>query len=304
MQVPEQLQFMVNARMKQHRSAADVKGKVVVVTGATSGVGLEAARCFVRGGATVVLVCRNPAKAEAVRAELLSDAEAPVEVVLVDFTRLAEVRRAARELRERFPRIDILVNNAGLHCTRRELTPDGLETVFAVNHLASFLLTRLLLDRMQESAPARIIQVNSQGHRFNGLNLKDWNWDCRFYIGIRAYGQSKTAQLMTVWELAEQLEGSGVTINAMHPGSVKSGVGLNNGWLYRTFKKHVIDRTLDDPEISGEAIYWLAADPALEGVSGNFYNLTILEKPAAHALDREIGRKVWALSERLTGLET
>ena len=171
-----------------------------------------------------------------------------------------------------------------------------------MNHLAAFLLTRLLLERLKESAPARIIQVNSQGHRFNGLSLKDWNWDRRFYMGLRAYGQSKTAQLMTVWDLAEQLEGTGVTINAMHPGSVKSGVGLNNGWLYRTFKKYVIDPTLDEPEVSGEAIYWLAADPALEGVSGNFYNLTILEKPAAHALNREVGREVWALSEELTGL--
>ncbi len=301
MKVPEQLQFMVNARMEQHRSEADLIGKIVVVTGATSGVGLEAARCFARGGATVVMVCRNPKKAEAVRSELAELAQAPVEVVLADFTRLADVRRAAQELLDRFPRIHILVNNVGVHCTRRELTPDGLETVFAVNHLAPFLLTRLLLDRMKESAPARIIQVNSQGHRFNGLSLKDWNWERRFYIGLRAYGQSKTAQLMTVWELAEELEGSGVTINAMHPGSVKSGVGLNNGWLYRTFKKCVIDPTLDDPEISGEAIYWLAAEAGLEGESGNFYNLTILEKPAAHALDREVGRQVWALSEQLTG---
>ena len=197
----------------------------------------------------------------------------------------------------------MLVNNAGLHSTSRTLTADGYETVFAVNHLSSFLLTRLLLDRLKASAQARIIQVNSQGHRFNGLSLADWNWEKRFYIGVRSYGQSKTAQLMTVWELAEQLEGSGVTINAMHPGSVRSNVGSNNGWLYKLFKKYVIDPNLDDPDISGQAIYWLAADPSLATTSGHFFNLTIHEKPASHALDRSKGKEVWALSENLTGLD-
>ncbi|MGI9592869.1 MAG: SDR family NAD(P)-dependent oxidoreductase, partial [Myxococcota bacterium] len=215
---------------------------------------------------------------------------------------LEDVRRAASELLERYPQIHVLVNNAGLHSTSRTETAEGHETVFAVNHLASFLLTRLLLDRMKESAPARIIQVNSQGHRFNGLDVDDLDWQKRHYTGLRGYGASKTAQLLTVWDLAEQLEGSGVTINAMHPGSVHSNVGQNNGSLYRWFKKLVIDRTLSDPDISGQALYWLAADPALEGVSGRFFNLTIDEKPAPHALDREVGRRVWQASERLTGL--
>ena len=302
MKVPEQLQYIVNGRAKQKSSDASMQGKTCIVTGANSGVGFEAARHFVRGGAHVVLVCRNPAKAEEARTKLLPLAQAPIDIVLADFTRLDDVRHAANELLERYPQIHVLVNNAGLHSTVRTLTPDGYETVFAVNHLASFLLTRMLLDRMKASAPARIIQVNSQGHRFNGLKLDDWNWERRFYIGLRSYGASKTAQLMTVWELAEQLEGSGVTINAMHPGSVHSNVGTNNGWLYRVFKKYIIDPTLDDPEVSGQAIYWLAADPELEGVSGHFFNCTIDERPATHALNREVGRDVWALSEQLTGL--
>ena len=304
MKVPEQLQFLVNGRAPQRRSNESLEGKTCIITGANSGVGLEAARRFVQGGARVVLMCRNADKAEATRALLAPEARAPVEVVLADFACLEEVRRAASQLLDICPRIDVLVNNAGIHSTRRILSPDGIESVFAVNHLASFLLTRLLLQRMIESAPARIIQVNSQGHRFNGLNLDDWNWERRFYIGVRAYGQSKTAQLMTVWELAEKLRGSGVTINAVHPGSVHSGIGLNNGLLYRLFKKYIIDLSLDDPRTSGEAIYWLASDPELSAVSGRFFNKTILEKPASHALDREVGRRVWALSENLTGLDS
>lgn len=302
MKVPEQLQFIVNGRAEQRRSDASIDGRTCIITGATSGVGYATARRFARGGAHLALVCRDPDKAERTRRELSTLTSEPIDIVLADFSRLDAVREAAAQLLERCPRIHILVNNIGLHSTTRTLTPDGIETVFAVNHLAPFLLTHLLLDRLKESAPARIIQVNSQGHRFNGLNIDDWNWERRFYTGLRSYGQSKTAQLMTVWELADQLEGTGVTVNAMHPGSVHSNVGVNNGLLYRLFKKYVIDPTLDDPAISGEAIYWLATDPELAQVSGRFFNLTIPEKPAPHALDRELGRRVWDLSEQLTGL--
>ena len=302
MKLPEQLQFLANERAEQKKSDAPMDGRVCVITGANSGVGLEAAKHLARGGAHVVMVCRNPEKAEAAKAQVKELARAPVDVVLMDMARLDDVRRGAAELLERYPQIHVLINNAGLHSTARTLTADGHETVFAVNHLASFLLTRLLLDRLKESAPARIIQVNSQGHRFNGLDTTDLDWSRRRYTGLRGYGASKTAQLMTVWDLADQLEGSGVTINAMHPGSVHSNVGQNNGTLYRWFKKLVIDRTLSDPDISGQALYWLAADPALEGVSGRFFNLTIDEKPAPHALDREVGRRIWQESERLTGL--
>lgn len=302
MKLPEELQFIANGRAKQHSTVDSAEGKTVVITGATSGVGLSAAERFVRGGARIVMVCRNAEKAKAVQSRLQTPNGPTVDIVLADFARLDDVRNAADTLLSRYPRIDVLINNAGVHCTRRELTEDGYERVFAVNHLAPFLFTRLLLPRMQESAPSRIIQVNSQGHRFNGLRLKDWNWEKRFYTGLRSYGQSKTAQLMTVWKMADELVGSGVSINAMHPGSVHSGIGTNNGLLYRLFKKYTIDLTLDDPSVSGEALYWLAIDPAQADASGNFYNLTILEKPASHALNPEIGQGVWELSEQLTGL--
>jgi len=277
-------------------------GKVCVVSGSTSGVGLEAIKRLARGGAHIVMVCRNREKAETIRQELMAQYAVPVDIILADFAELAQVRRAAESLLRDYPRIDVLIHSAGLHCTTRTLTRDGFETVFGVNHLAPFLLNYLLLDRMKQSAPARIIYVNSEGHRFGGLNLDDLNWERRLYIGLRGYGASKTAQLLTVWEFADLLKGSGVTINAMHPGDVRTNIGNNNGPLYRWWLHHVTWHALKDPVISGEALYYLAAAPELSEVSGRFFHLTIEEKPAAHALDRDVGRQVWEASLRLAGL--
>ena len=171
-----------------------------------------------------------------------------------------------------------------------------------MNHLAPFLLTHLLLERLKQSAAARIIQINSEGHRFGGLDLADLSWEHRRYNGYRGYGASKIAQLLTTWEFADRLQGTGVTINAMHPGDVRTNIGNNNGPLYRWFQRIAIGPTLKDPAISGEALYYLAAAPELTDVSGRFFHLTIDEKPAAHAMDRQKGRQVWDESLRLTGL--
>lgn len=302
MKLPEELQFIANARKVQHTTSARLDGQICVITGATSGVGYQAARRLAQFGAHTVLICRNSLKAAAVKDELEQAFGIRVDIIQADFARLADVRTAARAILENYPRIDVLVNNAGIHNTHRSLTVDGIEEVFAVNHVASFLLTRLLLERMVESAPARIIQVNSQGHRFGGLNLADLNWEKRRYKGLQGYGASKVAQLLTVWEFADLLKGSGVTINAMHPGEVKTNIGMNNELLYRLYNRLIVARFLKDPQISGNAIHYLAAAPELADVSGIFFNLTIPEKPAAHALDRELGKKVWQVSDQLAGL--
>ena len=213
------------------------------------------------------------------------------------------MRTVAAELIKTYPRIDVLINCAGMHATKRTWTPAGHETVFCVNHLASFLLTYLLIDHLKQNAPARILQINSEGHRFNGLDPTDLDWKRRHYTGLRSYGASKTAQLLTVWEFADRLRGSGVTINAMHPGDVKTGIGSNNGWLYRTYTKYVTGLFLKDVSISGPAIGYLVSAPELATVSGQFFHLTREEIPAKHALDREMGKRVWELSKALTGLE-
>jgi NAD(P)-dependent dehydrogenase (short-subunit alcohol dehydrogenase family) len=302
MKLPEELQFMANAMKPQKHTSNRLDGKVCIVTGATSGVGYAAAKRLAEGGAELILICRNLDKSTRVQDDLIDEFGVKVVSIQADFSDLEQVRHAAGRILQEYPRLDVLINNAGLHNTRRELTPAGLEMVFCVNHLASFLLTRLLLDRLLASAPARILQVNSQGHRFGGLDLNDLEWEKRRYIGLQGYGASKVAQLLTVWELAEMLEGSGVTINAMHPGGVATNVGMNNGLLYRLHKRFMISPFLKDPKISGEAIYYLVAAPEMAEINGIFFNQTIEEIPAKHALDRDLGKQVWQISEKLTGL--
>ncbi len=301
-ELPDELMFLKNKKMEQKKSTASMSGKVCIISGATSGVGLEAARRLAEGGAHIVMVCRNKNKADVVREELTSAQHVPVDIIIADFSRLEDVRSAAARILAVYPKIDVLINSAGLHSTKRTYTPEGFETVFCVNHLASFLFTMLLLDRLKESSPSRIIQVNSEGHRFNGLDPDDLDWKKRHYTGLRGYGASKTAQLLTVWELAGQLKGSGVTVNALHPGDVRTNIGSNNGRLYRFFLHHVTWHFLKDPVISGDAIYYLASSPEMNDISGRFFNLTIEEKPAPHALDRNLGKRIWDISRTLTGL--
>jgi len=300
--LPDELIFLQNRKIPQKKSTASMVGKVCIITGSTSGVGLEAARRLAEGGAHIVMVCRNKAKADAVKSELTTAWKVVVDIIIADFSRLEDVRKAADIVLLTYPKINILINSAGLHSTTRIYTPEGIETVFCVNHLASFLFTSLLLERLKESAPARIIQVNSEGHRFNGLDPDDINWKKRHYTGLKGYGASKTAQLLTVWDLADLLKGSGVTINAVHPGDVRTNIGSNNGALYRFFLHHVTWHFLKDPAISGHALYYLASSPEMDAVSGRFFNLTIEEKPAPHALDRSMGKRIWALSRQMTGL--
>jgi len=302
LKLPEELQFIANARLPQKTTTARMDGKVCVVTGSTSGVGYQAIKRLAQGGADIVMVCRNEKKAAAVQEQLQRQYPVNVDVVQADFSRFSDVRWAAETIRNQYPKLDVLINNAGVHYTHRTLNQDGIEMVFAVNHLASFLFTRLLLDQLIENAPTRIIQVNSQGHRFGGLDLNDLNWERRRYKGLQSYGASKIAQMLTVWELSDRLNGSGVTINAVHPGEVRTNIGMNNELAYRLYKRYFLWWMLKDATISGEAIYYHAAAPEMAKVSGRFFNLTIDEKPAAYALDRSLGPKIWAISEELTGL--
>ncbi len=300
---PEELNFIPVGRMPQKVSTTSMEGKVCVISGTTSGVGYQAAIRLAKAGAKIVMMVRSRDKAEKVCTEIKDISGTSADYFLADFTDLSQVKKATLEILAKYPKIDVLINNAGVHMTTRKLTVNGYETAFAVNHLASFLITSLLLKRMVESAPSRIIQVNSEGHRFNGLKMDDLHWENRKYNGYGGYGASKTAQLMTVWELNDLLKDKGVTINAMHPGAVKSNIGHNNGVLYNLFSKLIIQPTLKSPEISGEAIYYLASSPEMEGVSGKFYNLTNEEIPAKHARDREVGKQIFQISKQLIHLD-
>jgi NAD(P)-dependent dehydrogenase (short-subunit alcohol dehydrogenase family) len=302
-------------------------GKFCVITGASSGVGLAAAQRLHAFGADILMVNRNPERSRAAAREIVAAGGAAadsagdgvgagtdgsgggsVDFLTADFSEIAQTRRVIDQIGSLGRPIDVLINNAGLHMTTPVRTPDGLEMVFAVNHIASFMLTKALIPAMNRNAPSRIIQVNSQGHRFAGLRLDDLDWRKRPYIGLRAYGAAKTAQLLCAWEFADRLgeislAGSRTTVNAMHPGAVKTNVGNNNGKLYRWFQRAFVWNSLQDVGISGIALHWLAAAPELEQVTGRFFNLTHDEKPAPHALDRELGKKVWDISCEISGMK-
>lgn len=297
--------MLIKGKDGQLRTSATMEGRVCIVTGANSGVGFETAKRLAMGGAHVVMVCRSEARGLPAKQEIERVAKGPVDLVCADLSVMAEVKKLADTLLAKYPQIHVLINNAGLHSTTRSVTADGYETTFAVNHLSTFLLTLLLLDRMKASAPARIINVSSQGHRFGGLDLNDLNWDKRFYRGLKAYGASKTANLFFTWELADKLRGTGVTVNAVHPGEVKTQIGRDNGALWQAFHQNVVSRLLKDASLSGEALYYHAASPELASVTGRFFNMTQQEKPHSHAMpgpNRALAKMVWLLSERLTGL--
>jgi len=302
-ELPDELKFIAIGRLPQKYSRESMAGKICVITGTTSGVGYQAAIRLAKAGAKIVMIVRNRKKAEHLCAEIRILSAHPPDYYLADFTNLGQVRQATEAILAKYPKIDVLINNAGVHMTTRVLTAEGHETAFCVNHLASFLITSLLLKRMVDSAPSRIIQVNSEGHRFNGFKMDDLTWANRRYRGLGGYGASKTAQLMTVWDFNDLLKGKGVTINAMHPGAVKSNIGHNNGKLYNFYSRHIVQPLLKDPKISGEAIFYLASSPEMEGVSGKFFNLTNEEIPAPHAMNRELGKLVFDKSKVLTHLD-
>jgi retinol dehydrogenase-13 len=281
-------------------------GKLVVITGATSGIGYLTARKYASKGADLICVNRNPEKAEALKKEIVSDFGVRCESIRADLSELGEIKRAAEELNQLQAEIHVLIHNAGIYLTKRETTADGLEKVLVIQYLASFILNYLLMDKLKAQKSARIIMVNSEGHRFAawGLRLDDLNWEKRRYTGLKSYGSAKTAQLLSMLVFDERFEGTGVSINAMHPGAVKTDTGQDNGPVYRWFKRHVIDKTLRSPEISAEALYYLGVSKETEGVSGKFYNLTTEEVPAPPALDKEVAYELWDKSLDLGGLSS
>jgi NAD(P)-dependent dehydrogenase (short-subunit alcohol dehydrogenase family) len=299
MKLPEELQFIQNNMLPQRSTSARIDGKICVITGTTSGIGYEAVKMFAQGGGHIVMICRNPEKGAAVQKELITDYGVSVDLFVADFQRLAEVERVAREIRQKYPKIDVLINNAGVFNRRRKMTPDGNEMTFGVIHLASFLLTKLLVENLKNGAPSRIIFINSEAHRFGGLNIKDITWRKRIYFGLQAYGAANIAKIHTSMVLAEQLKDSGVTVNVMHPGAVRTNIGMNNGLFYRLYSKYILRWFLKDPAKSAEAIYYLAADPGLEKVTGKYFNQTIEEKPAWYSVKPKMQQPVWDLSEEL-----
>jgi len=292
----DELAYITNSLKPQKTTDARLDGKLCVISGTTSGVGYQAARQLAKAGAQLVMICRNREKALKVQSELARDFNAQADIIIADFQSLAEVARAGDEIAKTYPKVDVLINNAGVFNKQRQLTLDGHEMVFGVIHLASFLLTHKLLPNLKNGAPSRIIEINSEAHRFGGLNMKDLDWSKRPYIALQAYGAAKIAQLLTGLELAKRLEGSGVTVNMMHPGAVRTNIGMNNNFFYRFYSRYIIGWFLKDPLQSGKDIYYLAAAPELQSQTGKYFNQTNEEKPASYVMKEGRQEQVWERS--------
>jgi retinol dehydrogenase-14 len=280
-----------------------MRGKTVLITGATNGIGLEASVELARLGARMFLVGRDPGRTEeAVKQVQSRSGSGEVSSFLCDFSSQASIRALTGEVLGRLDRLDVLINNAGGVNKKRELTVDGIEKTFAVNHLGYFLLTNLLLDLIKKSPPARIVTVASIGHRRGTLDFDDLGFERGGYWIMKAYMRSKLANVLFASELARRLAGTGVTSNSLHPGSVATNIWSGAP----TWAKPVI-QLLWRPffltaEQGGAFIVQLAADPQLEGVTGKYFEKGVAVPPAPLARDEALARRLWDVSAAMTGL--
>ena len=252
-------------------------------------------------GAQVALLCRSRERGEATTARIRDQTgNGALQLVLTDLESQAEIRKAAAEILDRFPQIDVLVNNAGITNLSHARTCDGVECVFAVNHLAPFLLTNLLLDRLCATPGARIVNVASEAHRFGTIRFDDLGYERR-YRWMRAYGQSKLANILFTRELDRRIRDRGASANSLHPGAVATGLGSNNGVVYRVVMPFVRP-FLRTPERGAECSLYLATSPEIEGTSGGYYIDCKPRCPSSEARNDRVARRLWRVSERLTGL--
>jgi retinol dehydrogenase 12 len=278
-------------------------GKVCLITGATSGIGLVTARELARKGARVLLVGRNPAKCsdtvEQIRAQT---GNREVEGLLADLSSQQQIRELASQVKARSARLDVLINNAGGMWLKRTLTVDGLEMTFAVNHLAYFLLTNLLLDTLQASAPARVVNVASEAHRKATLDFDNLQGE-QSYGGWRAYCRSKLANILFTYALARRLAGTAITANALHPGWVATGFGRNNGWRGGLLQLAASCLAIRADE-GARTVLYLATSPEVNGISGQYFvrERAVPSSPASY--DEAAEKRLWDVSLELTHLSS
>ena len=277
-----------------------MEGKTCLITGGSGGIGYAAALELARMGATVVIAGRNATKTATAAARIIEETGNPaVRYLLADLSSQGDVRRLADQVREQMPRLDVLVNNAGAIFLSNRRSVDGIEMTFALNHLGYYLLTTLLLDLLKGSAPARIVNVSSSSHSSAGnFRLEDLPKPGSSG-GYRAYGRSKLCNILFTYELARRLEGSGVTVNALHPGLVRTNFARNNGLLGRALNFFIGARGVDALK-GAETLNYLATSPEVEGVTGKFFVDCRAVRSSALSYDAGLASDLWELSERLT----
>lgn len=276
--------------------------KICLVTGATSGIGLETAKQLARLGATVIIVGREPIKTAQVVAQIRQHSgNANVESLVADLSAQAQVRTLADQFRRANRRLDVLIHNAGIAMMRRQESVDGIEMTWAVNVLAPFLLTRLLLDVLKASAPSRIINIGSTLHKNAKFNFDDVQMK-RKYDGLLAYNNSKLALLWFTYELARRLHGTGVTVNALHPGAVRTNLIARNGWFYKWIVNPIFSMQAISAEQGAQTSVYLASSPDVEEVTGKYFGKCQPRESSPASYDEEAQKRLWRLCEEMTGV--
>jgi len=281
-----------------------MNGKICMVTGANSGIGKATAQGLANMGATVVLVCRNEERGAAALAEIqAASGNQALDLLLADLASQASIRQLADDFKSRYGQLHVLVNNAGLYHSKYTLTVDGIELHLAVNYLAHFLLTNLLLDTLKTSAPARVVNVSGAYHRKASMNFDDLMLK-NDYSATRANNQAKLALILFTYELARRLEGSGVTVNALHPGAVATGLVEKDPdyaplmrLMYKLFKPFAAS-----PTKGAQTSIYLASSTEVEGVTGKYYEKMKQTASSPESYDLEIAKRLWQVSAELTGL--
>jgi len=293
--------MMRNLKSEPQICKDDFNDRLVIITGATSGIGYAAAKKYASHGAEILSINRNEQKSIEFCEDIKTQYGTKCTYWIVDLSRLSEVHSLGEKLAALERNIDVLIHNAGVYNTTKTITADNMEAVFQTNYLSTFILNHYLKDKFIKQNSGRILFVNSEAHRFAawGLHLDDLAWEKHAYSGLKSYGAAKLAQLLSMIKLTEYFTGTGVTINAMHPGNVKTNSGQNNGPIYKFFKKVVVDRSAKSADIAAEALYYLGVSKNLENVSGKFFSLTTEEEPAPPALDKDAAEELWALSLKL-----
>lgn len=285
------------------RTNESMARRTCMITGASSGIGRATALALARLGADLVLVCRDRGRADETVAEIRAEnGQAKVEVMLADLSSQQAIRQLVRDYLATERPLHVLVNNAGVVNLHRTVTVDGIETVFAVNHLAYFLLTNLLLDRIKASAPARIVNVASDAHRFGVMNFDDLG-GARSYRTMRIYGQSKLANILFTYELARRLEGTRVAVNCLHPGAVATGLGKNNGGWAKVVIG-MLRPLFRTPDSGAATSIYLASSPEIEGVNGKYFSNCKEARSSKASYDATAARRLWEVSVQMTGLES
>lgn len=279
-----------------------MQGKVCMVTGATSGIGKATALGLAQMGATVVMVSRDRARGEAAQSEIKTKSgNNAVDLLIADLSSQQSIRQLAENFKRNYTQLHVLINNAGVFMLTRRETVDGLEMTFAVDYLAPFLLTNLLLDVLKASAPARIVNVSSESHEAGYIKMDDLQAK-KGYRPMRVYGQSKLALVLFTYELARRLQGTGVTANCLHPGLVATNIAQRNLWpIARTAAKLVLFFGISPEEGAKTSIY-LASSPDVEGVTGKYFVKSIPKRSTPISYDESLQQQLWEKSAKLVNL--